>query len=69
MFAFGDICVEMRIMQKTMYMKTLYLPPESEIIFLLSDSFVCQSGMDEGNGAIDPVSPLDLSGDVWDVIL
>lgn len=50
-------------------MKARYLPPESESYFLQAESFVCQSGMDEGQGGIDPVSPLDLSGDVWDVIL
>lgn len=50
-------------------MRKQYLPPESESVFIQAESFICQSGMDEGNGAIDPVTALDLSDDIWEVIL
>lgn len=50
-------------------MKTHYLPPESESITMLAESFVCVSAMDSGNGAIDPVTPFDFSDDDWFNIL
>lgn len=50
-------------------MKTLYLPPETQRVYLQAESFLCQSGMNSGNGAIDPVTSLDLNGDIWNPIL
>lgn len=50
-------------------MRTQYIPPESESISVQAQSLICQSGMDEGNGVIDPITALDLSDDVWEVIL
>lgn len=50
-------------------MKTHYLPPESESIMMLPESFICVSTMDGGDGAIDPIVTLDLDGDTWFNIL
>ena len=50
-------------------MRIQYIPPESQSILLQAQSIICQSGMDEGNGVIDPITALDLSSDVWEVIL
>ncbi len=50
-------------------MRPLYLPPETQRVYLQAESFLCQSGMNSGSGAIDSVSPLDLNDDIWTPIL
>lgn len=51
-----------------MYMKKLYLHPESESISLQAESLICQSSLDEGLGTIDPITSLDLDDDIWDPV-
>lgn len=49
-------------------MKRLYLTPKTRSVFLQVEAFFCQSGMDKGDGIINPVTELDLNDDEWSSI-